>query len=583
MNPKRRVIKRFGYLEDQTDQELFMAEVKKFDESLKKDNLPPDNGLPLKSDSSKKRVESQNFGYKYLEAIYNLLEIDSFINRFLKNKKFRGEYDVASIFKYLVISRILSPDSKRATFQKKKVYYGLEPFCELEDVYRALDNFSDFFQELQIHLNEKIKKIIGRDMTHIFYDVTNYFFEIDFPFGEADLRQKGVSKEHRHDPIAGMGLFLDSNGLPVSMSIFAGNTSESVTLNPEMTLIKNYYGLQRLVVVADKALNSSTNINKLVNAGEGFVFSQVLRGKKGQRYNDELFSKEGWTVNKDNTYRSKTFVENYTGKDSDGKKVIRQRKVFLSWSKADEIRAIKKRNEKLERAKAAINNNVYSIKKGAAEYTQEKLLDKHTGEVIDDKKLKKVRTLNTEKAKDDARYDGYYSIITSELDYDSNKIKEVYGGLWQIEQTFRILKTELSARPVYVRTPEHIRAHFLTCFVGILLIRIMQYLMGDNPLSARRIKRALNSETCLEIPGGMIILEKANSVIAFEEILDKNDNLVPSMKSSDEDEINLDNNLIRQSFGIEDFPSFYLKQEKFNKMLKEIKLPSKIEPIVTIK
>jgi hypothetical protein len=243
-----------------------MAEVKKFDESLKKDNLPPENGLPYKSDSINTRVDIQNFGYKYLEAIYNLLEIDNFIECFLKNKKFRGEYDVASIFKYLVISRLLIPNSKRATFQRKKQYYGLETFFELEDVYRALDNFSDFFQELQIHLNEKIKKIIGRDMTHIFYDVTNYFFEIDFPFGDADLRKKGVSKEHRHDPIAGMGLIIDSNGLPVTMSIFAGNTSESLTLNPEMTIIKNYYGLSRLVVVADKALNSSTNIDKIVNA-----------------------------------------------------------------------------------------------------------------------------------------------------------------------------------------------------------------------------------------------------------------------------------------------------------------------------
>ena len=119
--------------------------------------------------------------------------------------------------------------------------------------------------------------------------MTNYFFEIDFPDGEDDLRKKGVSKEHRTDPITAMGLFMDSNGLPVSMSIFPGNTSESLTLQPTMKDVKESYGLGRLVVVADKGLNSSKNIDTIVNNGDGFVFSQVLKGKKGQRYNEKLF------------------------------------------------------------------------------------------------------------------------------------------------------------------------------------------------------------------------------------------------------------------------------------------------------
>jgi hypothetical protein len=173
-----------------------------------------------------------------LEAVFNLLEIDSFIERYMKSRKFRGEYSSGEIFKFLVFLRLLAPDSKRASCQMKDGFYGWHTVFSLQDVYRSLDHFSECEVELQRHVNERIKMTIGRDLSHAFYDVTNYFFEIDFPNGEDDLRRKGVSKEHRVDPIASMGLFIDSNGLPVSMAIFPGNTSESLTLQPAIKDIK---------------------------------------------------------------------------------------------------------------------------------------------------------------------------------------------------------------------------------------------------------------------------------------------------------------------------------------------------------
>ncbi len=149
-------------------------------------------------------------------------------------------------------------------------FYDMRTEFTLPDIYRSLDLFAEIEVELQRYLNERVKETIGRDLSHVFYDVTNYFFEIDFPNGEEDLRKNGVSKEHRTSPITAMGLFIDSNGLPISMSVFPGNTSESLTLQPTMNEVKESYGLGRLVVVADKGVNSSKNIDMIVENDDGF-------------------------------------------------------------------------------------------------------------------------------------------------------------------------------------------------------------------------------------------------------------------------------------------------------------------------
>jgi transposase len=509
----------------------------------------------------------QNYGYRFLEAAYNLLRIDSFINNYTKSCKFRGDYSPGEIFKLLVFLRILAPDSKRASSQMKDGFYGWDTTFSLQDVYRSLDLFADFEAHLQQHLNDMIKKTIGRDLSHAFYDVTNYFFEIDFPDGEDDLRRRGVSKEHRVDPIASMGLFIDSNGLPVSMAIFPGNTSESLTLQPAMKDIKQSYGLGRLTVVADKGLNSSKNTDAIVNNGDGFVFSQILRGKKGQRYHAELFNEDGWLSNAEGTYWHKLFEEEYEGKDKDGKTVIRKRRVLLYWSKAEAEIAARKRDEKLEKAAKAVKNNVYGIKKGVEEYTKDNIVNKQTGEIL--KNVKNVRTVNIEKAESDAKFDGYFCIITSELDYDERKMRQAYGGLWKIEQPFRLLKSDLYARPVFVRKNEHIRAHFLICFVALLIIRIIQLRMDTKALSAERIVRALNSATCQVLKGGIIHLDDVGGAIAFKKTRNKNGELVETLAYSDEDETALDYKIIQEVFNV-DFYYIYPKQEMFNKFLKSI-------------
>ena len=157
---------------------------------------------------------------------------------------------------------------------------------ELADVYRSLDKFSDLNTDIQKYINERIVKLIGRKFDYGFYDVTNYYCEVDFPDENGGLRQRGVSKEHRTDPIIQFGLFIDENSLPVCMSIFPGNTSDSLTFQPTMNKIKENYSLKKIIAVADKGMNSSKNIDYLVNSGNGFVFSQILKGKKGKRRNN---------------------------------------------------------------------------------------------------------------------------------------------------------------------------------------------------------------------------------------------------------------------------------------------------------
>jgi transposase len=567
--PKQRTIKSFGYLEDQKDPDAFMAMVEEFNANYKKEETPLRIEVPSNALMYSENNRRQNYGWKFLEAVYSDLDIDGFVKRYEKTHKFRGDYPLGEIFKFLVILRLLNPDSKRASCQLKENFYGMRTDFKLQDVYRALDHFAGFETELQRHLNERIKETIGRDLSHAFYDVTNYFFEIDFPDGEDDLRKRGVSKEHRTDPIAAMGLFMDSNGLPISMSIFPGNTSDSITLQPAMKDVKESYGLGRLVVVADKGLNSSKNIDAIVHNGDGFVFSQILRGRKGQRYHEKLFDENGWSSNGDGTYRYKLFDEEYQGNDQNGKKETRTRKVLLYWNSAEAGMAKRKREEKLEKAARSVRNNAYSIKKGVDEYTKEDIFDKATGEVLEN--TGKLRSVDLEKAEQDAMYDGYFCIITSELDYDERKIRQVYGGLWRIEQSFRIMKSDLYARPVFVSSNEHIRAHFLICFVALLVIRIIQHRMREKALSAERIARALSVATCQVLKGGIIHLDDVGGAIAFKKTTNKKGETVDTLEYSNEDEIALDYKRIQETFGTS-FYNVYPKQEVFNRFLKSISL-----------
>lgn len=563
-NPKQRTLKSFGYLEDQADQKSFMQEVETFDA----DQSNHEQCCSVRMYSSQNR--KLNYGYKFLEAVYEALGIPGFIRSYVKASGFRGSYSIDETFKYLVLLRLLSPDSKRASVQRQNVFYGWEPELELPNVYRAMDHMAAFDVDLQQHLDEKVKAVIGRDLTYAFYDVTNYFFEIDFPDEDGELRKRGVSKEHRIDPIIQMGLFIDSNGLPVSMSLFPGNTSDTLTLQPVMVEVKKAYQLQRLIVVADKGLNSTKNIDFICQNGDGYVVSQILRGKKGQRYHEALFDEAGYVWNSDKTYGYKLFTETYAGLDKVGHEETRQRQVLIYWNKAEADMARKKREEKMALADRASRNGAYGIKKGVQEYTKDVLVDRASGEILDN--TKKISMVDYDKAERDALFDGYFCLITSEMDYDAVKIREVYGGLWKIEESFRILKSDLLARPVFVSTKEHIRVHFLICFVALLIARMIQHAMGGKAISVERMARALNAANGKVKRGGYVDLDDVGGCLAFEKRTNKKGELVDTLVFSDEDEVAQDYQLIQKTFGV-DFYEVEAKQEAFGRFLKKIRFP----------
>ena len=468
---KQKTIKDFGYLEDQVNQDEFIVLVKKFDEDYKK------NKLLLKKNTRKKFFEDDNsvkynYGYKFLSAIYDSLKLDEFFC----NVNFKGDYDLNSILKFFSIQRILNPASKRHTTQTMRNFYGKSIEFELSDVYRSLDKFSELNTDLQKYINDRIVKLIGRNFDYGFYDVTNYYCEVDFPDEAGGLRQRGVSKEHRTDPIIQFGLFMDENSLPVCMSIFPGNTSDSLTFQPTMNKIKENYSLKKIIAVADKGMNSSKNIDYLINNGNGFVFSQILKGKKGKRYHEIMFDENGYTY----------------------------------WKYEDALMAARKRDDKLDKALKSLGNNAFTIKHAYDEYLKELYTTKN-GEIADTV----YKTVDYEKAKEDAKFDGYFAIVTSELDFDYSKILETYSGLWRIEESFRITKSQLEVRPIFVRTQKHIEGHFLICFISLLLIRMLQLKMNYS-LSAERIIEALNTSMCITDSPNKVRVLKNDEVLLFD-------------------------------------------------------------------
>jgi len=594
-SPKQRTVKSFGYLEDQADLEAFWKEVNACNDSLKhKRDLRIE--IPVSEMMYSENNRLLNYGYKFPESVYHLLGVDAFFEQYQKASGFRGKYSLNEIFRYLVMDRILYPASKREAASRLLNYYGLNSEFGLPDIYRALDQFGLAFYGLQRFVSEHVAEQFGRDLEHSFYDVTNYYTEKDFAGPDEIYRgrsgnlvngpalgQKGVSKEHRLTPIIQMGLFMDGKGIPVCMDVFRGNMSDSDTLKENLDGLKKEYGIERTVVVADKGMNCSHNIDLLCSQGDGYVFSQILKGTKGKRYQEHLFSPEGWQEASDGSYKWKLITEEYQGHDisfdtQDGQKaekrkaVKRKRKVLLYWSKADAEMAAKKREEKLKKAENSTKNNAYGIAHGKDRYVKEETILKETGEILNEEQAVKVSVVDQEKAKKDALYDGYFAIITSELGYDAAKIREVYHGLWRIEESFRIMKSDFDARPIYLNKREHIRAHFLICFMALVILRLIQNSMGKERLSVERIAEALRGANCLLERGGYVRLLDVGGKIQYKEIQDrKSGKLVPSLRFSNEDQVALDYRKIQETFGT-GFYYAYAKQEDFKRFFNEMDL-----------
>ena len=378
--PRQITVRSFGYLEDQIDPDAFWDEVRSIDENIR-EVRKKNYVLTVPSDAPNNASFNRelNYGYRYIEAVLRALNLDDFFS----DVPFRGQYSLYDIFEFLVIQRILDPASKRRTMQNKDRLYAKRYDFELQDIYRALDKFAQQSVPIQVLINKRIKDLIGRDNEISFYDVTNYYFTMDFNGDEDSLLKKGVSKEHQLTPIVQFGLFMDSNNIPVAMKAYPGNTSDSITLKPAMEDIKKDFRLGRLIVVADKGMNSSANIDYICSHGDGYVVSQTLKGKKGTRYRDKLFDPDGYEGTED--FRWKLYEEDYESHVNSKKTVTRRRKVLMYWSRADAEYAKAKRMEKVSRAEKELTNNAYGIDHTKQEYVVTQYFSRKTGEISDGK------------------------------------------------------------------------------------------------------------------------------------------------------------------------------------------------------
>ena len=562
-SPKQRQIKNFGYAEDYTDQAAFWKMVEQAEADFKESKhrivaeLNPQRLI--------KDAKRYNLGYTYLESIYDFLELD----KFFSSLKYDVTYDLNGIFKYLVIERILNPDSIRAMLQRKSSWYGCRNDFQYHHAIRALDYLEENMEGLQDHLNRVIERKVGRTKEYLFYDTTNFYFEKDYA-EEGALGQKGVSKEHSVNPIVQFGLFMDSNKLPVRMQAFPGNTSDTLTYLPMIQAMKARDGFGRIISVADKGMNSADNVSYIYSNGDGYVFSQILKGKKGTRYQSRMFDEKAYTWNADRTYKYQLFEEDYqyaVPKEIDKSgKMTAKRKVLIYWKKSIAEREAKKREIKLGKAAKFHTNTAYGLTHDATQYVTATHVDEGTGIIAN----KTIYAVDMDKAKEDAKYDGYFCIVTSELNYDRAKIHEVYGQLINIEDSFRICKTDLNARPIYVHTDEHIKAHLLVCFTALLVVRLLEYKMGADFISTERIRRALSSFGCSEIAKGIMFLNMVETNQEYVQKVDECGNAYYSLLLSDTDETISDLTKIQKAFG-EEFQLAHVKQERLAKHLKKIK------------
>ena len=445
-----------------------------------------------------------NFGYAVPMKVYHDLWLDDFFKRKMVGKKF--DFNTNSIMIMLAMSRILSPASKKKSYEDKGRFFERFDFS-LDDVYRALSHYAEISNELQQSMHERIASKYGSDTGIVYYDVTNYYFQIKKP---NEILKYGKGKENRKKPIVQMGLAMDADGVPIHYKLFPGNTLDKETFRSVIGDIKLNYNTGRIIVVADMGIITGDNIYYLTGSKQekplnGYVFSFSIRGGT-DKFKEYVLDRNGYCDNNgkpvgddaDFMVKSRIEVRDINVSMNNGKKrtkqVVEKQVVFWNRKYFDKARA--ERAEVLAKAEKLIKTPGTYTKAtsyGAAAYVLNIDYDKKTGEIKG--KDGKALLMDSAKIAEEEKYDGYYAIVTSELDKTDDQIIDIYRGLWEIEETFKITKSDLSARPVYVQEYDHIDAHFLICFISLVIIRLIQK-KTDKKYSAAKIIECLNKIEC---------------------------------------------------------------------------------------
>ena len=428
--------------------------------------------------------ETKRLAACILDPVFSALGLDQLLASDKHASRIR--YDLQGIVRLLVYGRILEPASKCATMdQNGKYFEPLVGSSNPDNVYDALTVIDENAEKIFRRMNTCVKRGIGRNPSTVFYDVTNFFFEI----GEADedevdgdgnvvrpgLRKFGVSKENRRQPIVQIGLFMDDNGIPISFGMFPGNTLDHHTLRPAMRESVDTFGLGRFILVADRGMYSGTNMCHVTDAGNGYIVSKSLR-KSSAAERRWAVSPEGYTIVSDRfRFKSRTVVRTVT--DEKGRRRRVTEKVVVYWSRAFYDRDVSEHRKFLDfierlRANPAGFRASAAQSRSLKRFLKKDVVNSKNGEVLDGTKL--VAMIDDDKLNEFNELMGYYQIATSELEMDDRAVIDKYHGLTQIEDQFREMKGTLEARPVFVNTPGHIHAHLMVCFIALTMMRLIQ-------------------------------------------------------------------------------------------------------------
>lgn len=529
---KQKVYQKIGYLDDLEKQfENPIEYYKKYVEDLKEQQISKITTTFDITQDNTFNDDTFNIGYAYLKSIFRDLNITDV----LKSKQYSSkiEYSLPKVCELLTYSRILDPGSIKYTYEHKNQFF--EPFdLSIDDLYRSLKPMLECKENIFKTIWDSTKDKYNRDASTSFYDCTNYYYEIEYDDpdvvneqGEVikkGLRKRGPEKNHRPDPIIEMGLLLDKQGFPISYNIFPGNTRETETLLPEIKKIKNRHNIDKVIVVADRGLNCSDNMIKLAGLDldkknrDGYIYGQSIRGAdqefkdwvlKGDYIIDKIIDEDGNEIifkHKSRMYPKKmNITREDKGLTKSGNKrkqsitVDQKQMVYYSQKYADKQK--KDRQMVIEKAKDLIKhpgNYTKATSYGAAGYVNNIQFDEKTSVVADGS----VLSLNQKKIDEDSKYDGYYSIVTSEENLSDLEIRNIYKGLSKIEETFKITKSEFNARPINVRLEDHIDAHFLICFISLVIIRILQNDI-NNKYSIKNLLEKMKNFKCTHEAGNL--------------------------------------------------------------------------------
>lgn len=446
--------------------------------------------------SSRKQIEKgkqRRFkgGYLFLQSLYHQLGLGKICQEI--EEKYKFTYSLSDILCMLVAARILDPSSKRSSLASAQEYIE-RPDYPLHQIYRSLEVFAQNSDYLQAQLYHNSKKLARRNDKILYYDCTNYYFEIE---EEDGLKEYGVNKEHRPNPIVQMGLFMDADGLPLAFSIFNGSDNEQPSLKPLEEKILSDFNLSRFIVCTDAGLASHEN-RLLNNEGErAFIVAQPLKKLKAFLRSWALDPKD-WKLNHSGKLYDLSQIDAAAKEERDNiyyksrwiKEDGLEQQLIVTFSPKYKEYCQTVRERQIDRAKEKIAKPSSMKAKRANDPTR--FVKRFT--VTEDGELagKDVYYLDEEAIAAEARYDGFYAACTN-LEDDPLSIIAVNKGRWEIEASFRIMKSELKARPVYLKRDDRIQAHFLTCFIALLIYRILARnirlrLPDDNPSGEAIVK-----------------------------------------------------------------------------------------------